>query len=894
MNAFLKSGKGKAVIISSAILIIAVIVMFPLMVGGETGYRNISVFKIFGSVTAENNGNTYEAYENMRLADGYALNTDTDSYTRLSLDDDKYVKLEQESRAEFRNVGDAKNHITSIYLANGSLVSEIVNPLSETESFIVNTPNAIIAVRGTLFRVDVSFDEAGDAYTDVYTYGGAVACCRVMPDGTVVDEEVIVHQGYKARIKMDEIITVYIEELIEDGPEDSVDPINVGEISDSDIVDTYNASYHGHTMFLSTKELWQEIIDRNINIEEYYSPYDMGKIEPYIETAENTTSAELTTEETTAEDTTADTEDSAQTVATETEAVSTDAEITTATSASGGYGSTTVPPGETTADYRESAAAVTSGVYESAETSADITTGTANTSPAYSSAATSQTVSAVTSQAVPAVTSWTVPAVTSWTAPAVTSWTTVVTDVPEITSASGTTATVPDITSEPEVTTGTTTSQTEPTETTTSQTEPDETTTSQTEPDETTTFQTEPDETSTSQTEPEATPDPELPTEVLYIGGGSVTITETGYTQGEDGEETVYTGNYVIRQQDTEMAGFSLNVESGSHSITLEDINLSGVQNIINVSPSASVILTGNGYDNSITVNLPFNYAINNQGDLTFADIKLAADGIRNSGTLTAEDGSDITINHALLNENGGIIHISNGCSLNIVDTNALAAINNGSDCSIVISGGRVYSSGRQYGILNYGSVTVSGGSVSLEAANPGEGNYDISTDEPITVTGGSLRLVNELLGGSMINEYGDELECVVYDGYPGEITLVSADGTSYVYTISDQDAAEDGKYYLWLPVQDEPDDVAVNEYINYGDVPDRISDATDIGAAPGVAVEYTAAATIPDPVSIKIIPPISDTLLYGPIPLKSGLYPSRSVLLISEGVRLAVTLRLT
>ena len=101
-----------------------------------------------------------------------------------------------------------------------------------------------------------------------------------MPDGTLVDEEVLVNSGYKARIKMDEIITVYVEELIESGS-DNVESIDVDEITDSDLVDIYNASYNGHQMFLSTPELWNEITEREIDISKYHSVYDGSEIEPY-------------------------------------------------------------------------------------------------------------------------------------------------------------------------------------------------------------------------------------------------------------------------------------------------------------------------------------------------------------------------------------------------------------------------------------------------------------------------------------------------------------------------------------------------------------------------------------------------------------------------------------
>ena len=297
MGNFLKTVKGKIIIAAAALAIILIAVLMFSAFNAEKGYRSISVSEIVGNVMTENNGKKYEAYKNMRLEGGYALTTDSDSYTRMILDDDKYVKLEQLSRAVFEDLGNKNRRRTSIRLENGVLTNELVSPLRDDESYVINTPNAVLAVRGTFFKVEVRYDESGEAFTDVYTYGGTVACKRVMPDGTVVDEDVLINSGYKACIKMDEIITVYVEEVIEyaegetendDGVKeeihDNVDPIELSDISDSDLVDIYNASKNGHKMFIDTADFWNEIVARGIDLSEYHSAYDGGEIAPYDDT----------------------------------------------------------------------------------------------------------------------------------------------------------------------------------------------------------------------------------------------------------------------------------------------------------------------------------------------------------------------------------------------------------------------------------------------------------------------------------------------------------------------------------------------------------------------------------------------------------------------------------
>lgn len=89
----------------------------------------------------------------------------------MVLDSDKYVKLEQLSQAQFVELGSDKERNTVIRLDKGALTNELVAPLGANERYVVNTLNAVMSVRGTYFRVEVRYDENGDAYTDIYTYG---------------------------------------------------------------------------------------------------------------------------------------------------------------------------------------------------------------------------------------------------------------------------------------------------------------------------------------------------------------------------------------------------------------------------------------------------------------------------------------------------------------------------------------------------------------------------------------------------------------------------------------------------------------------------------------------------------------------------------------------------
>ena len=696
-SVFLRSTKGKLIVIASAVLLAAAVVLTVLLLaGGETGYRSIYVSKISGSVMAENNGNEYKAYENMRLGDGYVLTTGTDSYTRLTIDGDKYLKLEQESRAVFTNVGSSDSHVTAIDLEFGNMTSELVNPLGEGESFVVNTPNAVLAVRGTFFRVDITSDSEGRTFTSAYTYGGTVACRPVMPDGTVSDKEVMIIQGSKLYIETDGDAVMFVKDLIDLEPCDGIVPITAEDLNDEDIVDIYGASYNGHAMFMETAELWQEILDRDIDLDEYSSVYDAGEMPHYTEgkPAETTTTA-----------------------AQDTETTSTEPEITTT---------------EAAATQSSTAASVT--------TTATTTTNAA-TVPTVTTELEKTTVTAPDPTPEPVIT--TTKPVTTTTKPE-----------PVITTTKPVTTTT---TPEPVITT------TEPVTTTP---EPVITTT---EPVTTT-----PEPVITTSTEPEPTPTPPSPPEpphaptpaVIYAENGSITISATGYTQGENTEEIPFTGDYVITQAYPAVSteDFSLTVISGKHNITLEGLNITDScvkhteNGIFTVYDGASVDLILKGYN--FIVSEGFEYVFYNAGRLT-VDSAYNTDYV--PGMPFDPDYGWLTIMGMGRIENCGDFFVVGGRL-------TAGAVNN---CE--------------------GSFTVAGGSVTVEAVNEAEGS--------ITVTGGSLKITNGSPSGTVVNSSGKELICKVYDYYPGNIIVTLLDGSEYTYMLSPWDTAEDWKYYVWLPV---------------------------------------------------------------------------------------------
>lgn len=216
----------------------AVVVACVVLIGGKNeAYRSIMVYQVNGNatITRERVGEM-KAYENLMLQSGDTVAVASDSSMRLKLDDDKYLLAEQDTLMNIVAEGNDEDAKTYIDLQRGSVTSEIQNKLKDGASYEVNTPNAIMAVRGTIFRVEVKIDENKNIKTNLTVFQGTVATRTIMPDGTISEEEVLVEAGNELTIEgtptsfedldepeeidydsLPEIITEYIKALQQNG-----------------------------------------------------------------------------------------------------------------------------------------------------------------------------------------------------------------------------------------------------------------------------------------------------------------------------------------------------------------------------------------------------------------------------------------------------------------------------------------------------------------------------------------------------------------------------------------------------------------------------------------------------------------------------------------------------
>ena len=177
----------------------------------EEAYRNIKVMSINGSATVERASvGTLDAYADMKLENGDRLSVDGSSSLTLSMDDDKYAMLEPGSSLTLEADGTKENSKTVIHLEAGAVMNYLSEKLSEGSSYEVTVPNSTMAVRGTVFRVAIVYDENGESYTTVQVFEGIVGCRLVFPDGTISEEEVQLAPGKEVLIHGDTSISEYV------------------------------------------------------------------------------------------------------------------------------------------------------------------------------------------------------------------------------------------------------------------------------------------------------------------------------------------------------------------------------------------------------------------------------------------------------------------------------------------------------------------------------------------------------------------------------------------------------------------------------------------------------------------------------------------------------------
>lgn len=205
----------KIILPIGAVLIVAAVVLIFVLTRKES-YRSIQVYNIEGTAEVDRERvGIMDAYIGMRLQSKDNVTVETDSYLYLLLDEDKYILLEPGTKVQLEATGSSAESKTVINLLQGAIVSRLDSELSDNSSYEINTPNSTMAVRGTVFRVEVIIEQDGaTTKTAVNVSDGKVVSRLIQPDGETSEEEKEIPMGMSIKITGTEKETEYSTELI--------------------------------------------------------------------------------------------------------------------------------------------------------------------------------------------------------------------------------------------------------------------------------------------------------------------------------------------------------------------------------------------------------------------------------------------------------------------------------------------------------------------------------------------------------------------------------------------------------------------------------------------------------------------------------------------------------
>ena len=172
-------------IVLGVVALAAAVTVFAL---SQRGYRSIQIYRLDGQVDLMRTNRAMVPAEGMMLRSGDHADTHAESRLYLKVDNDKYLLAEPETSFTIVAKGTSERSRTEIDLEKGGIVSHLTKALEPDSSYEVITPNSVMAVRGTSFRVYVWYDAEGVSHTRLEVFEGTVEVRLRYPDGTLSAE----------------------------------------------------------------------------------------------------------------------------------------------------------------------------------------------------------------------------------------------------------------------------------------------------------------------------------------------------------------------------------------------------------------------------------------------------------------------------------------------------------------------------------------------------------------------------------------------------------------------------------------------------------------------------------------------------------------------------------
>ena len=149
--------KNKKILVFCAIAVVLIAVIVVLVFAfskGQEYYRFLEVREYSGSVAFERDGKNHELFERIHLVSKDKIITGAASDILLLADLDKHIFAEENTAFIIEAEGNETEGRIAINLLYGGSLFTIDRKLPVGSEFVVNSPNATLSVRGTVFHVD--------------------------------------------------------------------------------------------------------------------------------------------------------------------------------------------------------------------------------------------------------------------------------------------------------------------------------------------------------------------------------------------------------------------------------------------------------------------------------------------------------------------------------------------------------------------------------------------------------------------------------------------------------------------------------------------------------------------------------------------------------------------
>ena len=214
MKGFLSSLKGKIIAgIAGGAVVVAGVVVSVVVVTAPKDYRTIKIEELNGQTVISNESVTeQEAYKGMNLKSGDVVTVQKDGNMTLLLDMDKYMFADEGTKFKVEASGNSEksNTKTKIVLEEGSVLCRIDSKLGDEETFEVETPNSVMSVRGTIFKMTIYKDENGENYARVDVLEGSVKVDLYSENGEKTGEEGLIEAGQAATVHSNPEISEFV------------------------------------------------------------------------------------------------------------------------------------------------------------------------------------------------------------------------------------------------------------------------------------------------------------------------------------------------------------------------------------------------------------------------------------------------------------------------------------------------------------------------------------------------------------------------------------------------------------------------------------------------------------------------------------------------------------